>query len=407
MAGLKYFPFHPEKILWTGVSVLACGACAVGGLSLFLWMGSPPLVSFETKNGRPKSEALLSFDFALNQEGAAFPLPHIEGEMTFSFDPPRPDGSLQHPPLFVRLKRGAQSKRVSLPSRIDLQYEKDLSFAQTASSFWVELRALGDHQIEGKVFVSTLSNERMEAGRFVAAAQESPVQEANEFPEGSPFRALAEARWWGHDLFREKYGMGPLSQRVEIGPLSQSQFLELQKENWIAWKEGQWQKIETLSEGKSCPIAHIESFDRKSILFEGWDLEGHIRLSLSHAQASPFKAKAEDLFTSVRIRSEKQISCMLEKQCLILKAGDWVLKGENRWKILRKKEEQEAYLKGKLVGELFFFDRIESKGGQKVIQGNLFSVDRSQVLPIEMAVSGQRKNLHGKEASWSRKGKGK
>ena len=98
---------------------------------------------------------------------------------------------------------------------------------------------------------------------------------------------------------------------------------------------------------------------------------------------------------------------MLEKQCLILRSGDWVFKGESRWKILRKKEEREAYLRGTWIGELFVFDRIEAKNGQKVVQGSLFNPGRSQVVPIEISVNAQRKGSQSKDSPPLRKGKGK
>jgi hypothetical protein len=378
-------------------------------MAIFLWSSAPPpYISLEAGAVRQDGDLPLSFDLDLNQGSSTFPLPKIEGDMTFSFDPPLPDVSLESPPLFVRLKKNAQSKRVALPSRIDLQFENGLVFSNTPSSFWVELRLLEDLQIEGNVFVSTAAEKSIAAGCFAVQPQESPIQLPQEFPDGSPFRVLAEARWWGHDLFKEKYGGGALAERIEVGPMASADLLVLEKGDWISWKEGKWQKIGDLAEGKNRPIARMESSRvDKSIVFEGWDLDGHIRLSLSPGQPIALKAKGEELFSAIRIRSEKQISCMLEKQCLILKAGDWVFKGETRWKVLRKKEEKDAYLNGKLVGELFLFDRIESKGGQKVIQGNLFNPDKSQVVPVEIAVNGQRKNLRSNEPSWLKKGKGK
>ena len=78
---------------------------------------------------------------------------------------------------------------------------------------------------------------------------------------------------------------------------------------------------------------------------------------------------------------------MMEKQCLILRASDWVLKTNGRWKVLRKKEEKEAYLGGKTLGELFLFEKIESKQGQKTVVGYLFNPEKSSMLPIELAPS--------------------
>ena len=408
----NFFPFNPERLLLIGILLIGAGALVAGGFTVFLWRDSPqPALSLESRFAPKREEGPINFSLDLHQNPPSFPLPSIEGEMTFSFDPPRPDGVSQPPPLFVRLKKSGHSKRTTLPGRIDLHYEGDLLFSNSPSPFWLELESRGDHQIEGKIFVSTSFEKKVVAGSFVTAAQESPIQMAHEFPEGSPFRILAEARWWGHDLFREKYGGGALCQRLEVGPLSKVDLIELEEDQWIAWLDGRWKKIASLAEGKGRPIARFSFREGpgqgRAIILEGWDLEGHIRLSLPQAQPLPFKAQGDELFSSVRIRSEKQISCMLEKQCLILRSGDWVFKGESRWKILRKKEEREAYLRGKWIGELFVFDRIEAKNGQKVVQGSLFNPGRSQVVPIEISVNAQRKGSQSKDSPPLRKGKGK
>jgi hypothetical protein len=82
---------------------------------------------------------------------------------------------------------------------------------------------------------------------------------------------------------------------------------------------------------------------------------------------------------------------MLEKQCMVLKTDDWVLKSNGRWRVLRKKEEREAYLKGKLVGEMLVFEQIHAKQGQKMIQARLFNGGRTQSVGFEMAAQSPRK----------------
>lgn len=364
-----------------------------------------PLCFLEKKETSLHGEQPISFSLRLQKDAPSLPLPTIEGEMELSFDPPRPEGALRPASLLIRLAKSAQSKRVALPFRVDLLYAKDLIFASAPSQFWVELRLLGNQQIEGRVFVATAAEEKREVETFVATAQESPIQSAQEFSEGSPFRVLAEAKWWGRDLFREKYGGGALAERLEIVTSASVDFFELENKDWLVWQEGKWQKIQTPQQGKDRPIAHIISREKNGLVLEGWDLEGHVRFSLAPAQPSPLKSRSEELFSSLRIRSEKQISCLLEKQCLILRVGDWAVKRDGRWKVLRRKEEREACLNGAIGGELFVFDRIDVKGGQKVIQGNLFNPERSQVFPLEMTVNVQKRSAQNKQLPWLRKGK--
>ena len=155
---------------------------------------------------------------------------------------------------------------------------------------------------------------------------------------------------------------------------------------WLIWENDQWVQGE-LPDSQHAAIARVVSADQKALVFEGWNLENYVRIALPLAQNAPLKVRGDEMFHSIRIRSERQISCMLEKQCLILRCGDWILKTDGRWKILKKSEEREAYQKGKLAGELFVFEKIDSKQGQKWIQGTLFNADKTQMAVIDMQVN--------------------
>ena len=57
--------------------------------------------------------------------------------------------------------------------------------------------------------------------------------------------------------------------------------------------------------------------------------------------------------------------------------------------ILKQAEEKDAYQKGALGVELFVFEKIDSKQGQKWIQGTFFSADKTQMAAIDMQVNQQ------------------
>ncbi len=371
--------FHPERIVWIG-SLLLTAFCIF--LFLTLWkiekMEPPPLFEKQLIYSNPEP---YTFSLSLDPSSYGFSIPDLQGKMTFSLDPPRPDGSVQHQRLLVRLKQSGESQRVALPCRIDLEHQGDeLHFAKESSLFWIELNSLGDGKMEARVWISSPEGEKMEAGHFLFTGQDCPLQNPQEFPEGSPLRLLAEAKWWGQDLFRGSYES---SERIEL-----SELLELREGDFLVWKEGKWQKSLTLD--RDVPIARIQSVSPKLLVLEGWDQNGHTRIGLGLNSGPPFKMKGEDLFSSIRVRSEKQISCTIEKQCMVLKIGDWVLKTAGRWKILRKKEERDAFLNGKLFGDLFILEQISQKQGQKMIQGRLFNPGRTQVVSIEMQAQGRK-----------------
>jgi hypothetical protein len=403
-----FLPFYPERILWTGAAILGVSLAVSVAFLIFLFESSA--ISICPTNERPKSlgnkDKSLSFSFNLKEVPIAFTLPRVEPEMTFSFDPPRPDRSNRSGNLFVRFKQSAQSKRVTLPCRIDLQFNGSLlafftpdpSKFQTLdqvqgnqeSLFWLELTSVPEEKIEGVVWLEAASGEKIKAETFIISPQASPFQGASEFAEESPFRILGEARWMGHDVFAEKYG-GKQTLRIAMGGQENPQILDLREKEWIIWHDGSWLKG-TLDE-KPEAVARVESVDSKALIFEGWNGETHVRLSLPFSNPSPFKTSVKEVFNSIRVRSEKQISCMMEKQCLILRVGDWVMKNNGRWKVLRKKEEKDAYQSGKIGGELFVFEKIELKQGQKLISGFLFNAEKTQLVPIDLPA----KNLSRKE----------
>ncbi len=371
------------------VSILA----ALGGEIVFLGFLSHRVPVVRSSSSPLRKElvdgnVLPSFQFGLKQLPLSFALPRVESQMLFSFDSPRPDVERRSSELFLHFKQTGQAKKISLPCRIDLQfYEGDkLGFADKESLFWIDLMRIAEGKIQGVVSILNGQKERVETERFILSPTVGPLQLPQEFPENSPFRILGEARFLGHDVFAEKYEGGQ-TLRIAIGAAPNLQILDLKEKGWIVWKDHQWMNG-TLDE-KTAFVARIESVDGKALILEGWANGTHVRFSLPATQMASFKMRGEEVFNLIRIRSEKQISCMMDKQCIILRCGDWVLKTGGRWKILRKKEEKEAYKLGKISGELFVFNRIESKQGQKCIEGLLVNAEKTQSVSVDL-VANQR-----------------
>jgi hypothetical protein len=392
MASRDFLLFHPERISWIGGSVLGAGLLLAVPFLSALWFGGCPIVAAEEKKHTEEKILPLSFSLTEKDFSPSLPLPDVQKEICFSFDPPRPDGMLNRPQLSVRLKKNGVFRRAFLPCRIDLEYrESSLTFSQGKSLFWMEIDPAAGGMIEVKVCVAQENGKGVETGRFFTEPEESPILSAQEIPACSPFRRLAEARWLGMDLFRKEQGQQSLGERIEIGESPSVEFIELKENEWLFCKDGKWEKVACPGEGNGKPIVHIQSNTGKQLVLEGWNNDAHMRFALPSLGNASFKIRGEDLFSSIRVRSEKQISCMLEKQCLVLRAGDWVAKTEGRWKVLRKESEREAYLTGKSVGEIFVFDQIALKQGQKFVQGRLFNTLHCQAAPIEIAAqSGHR-----------------
>lgn len=363
-----------------------------------LSFGSSPVISFDARKQIEERVSPLSLSLIEKDFSPALPVPDVQKEICFSFDPPRPDGMLNRPQLSILLRKNGACKRAFLPCRLDLEYrEGTLSFSDQKSPFWIEIDPAAGGMIEVRVSVTQVLGGRVDTGRFFTEPEEGPILSAQDLPSCSPFKRLAEARWWGVDLFRKEQGQESLGERLEIGDGPSSEFIELKENEWLFYNNGKWEKVACPGEGMGKPIAHIQSNNGKQLVFEGWNSDVHKRFALPSLTNASFKVRGEDLFSSIRVRSEKQISCMLEKQCLVLKTGDWVAKTEGRWKLLRKESERDAFLTGNATGEIFVFDQIVLKQGQKFIQGRLFNSFHSQAALIEIAAQSANRPIPRKE----------
>ena len=386
--------FDIERTCKIGALLLTLGAilCSIFAAVLMNGGSLDGMPRFGTHDMALSPKEPLSIPLDRSEVPISLPMPNIEGDLSISLDPPRPDPSLSPAMAFsVRLKNTGQIRRVTLPVRLDLRYEKGLRFSDEQGPFWVDLQQESANQVTVHVFVAAEQGDPEEMGLFSLTLEQSSIRTSHDFAEGTPFKALAEARLLGKDLFLSQYGGGDVSQRLELG---KGEVISLKEGDLLSWKEGKWGKS-ALPDGLN-PMARVASLDEKTVFFDAWGLDEYVRLSVSSSQALPFKTKGDEFLGSVRIRSEKQISCMMEKQCFVLRVGDWVLKEDNRWKILRRSEEKEAYAQGKIGGELFVFDRIDVKGGQKTVHGHLFHTGRSQMLPVDVAVSTLKKQGKGR-----------
>jgi hypothetical protein len=380
--------FYPERFFWMGASLLGVSSLLSGGVLIYLGFYPPSAPLIEMHKEKVKAPlAPLSFELGLKEPRFELVLPNLEAEFSVSMIPPRPDNKAGVCSLNVRLNKVGAVRKVTLPARVGLCYsnEGDLMFASQESLFWLELSISENQRLEAQIHVEGL--ERPETRNCYLSLKENPLCSSRDLPPFSPFQSLAEGKWWGRDLFCQKVkGGGACNERIEIGNLSSIEVLSFKKGEWIAYEEGKWKKIAQLEQAKGLSLAHIVSVQEGGVILEGWDEKGYYRFLVSQMPSSSFKVRPEELFTSVRIRSERQISCMLEKQRMILRVGDWVLKGEGRWTVVRSKEDRQALEEGKLVGEIFVFDRIETKQGQKIVQGHLFNLSRSQEVPVILPV---------------------
>ncbi len=384
--------FDIDKTLKTAMMILfAMMVFSSAIIGMFIAGKKVPLAQFGSPISALQKVEALEIPFHLQKTSVPISIPRLEESFSFSCERARPESGNDCSSFLVRLKKTNQYRRLKLPAKVGLKFDKELQFSDDDRAFWADIQKDGAEIIAQFLISRSGEPEEIKTYRFVA--EEANLRSANEFPEGSPLRFLAESKVLGKDLFLKMYKESSANQRIEIS----NQTIPIKEGDFLSWQEEKWQKVPSLCETQNFPLAKVTHIDEKNIIFDAWGLDGYSRISVSSMLQIPFKTKSEEFLSSVRIRSEKQISCMLDKQCFVLRVGDWVLKEENRWKILRKNEEKNAYLQGKLEGELFVFDRIDLKSGQKNIQGNLVNVARSQMIPVNVVAQCQKKVISARE----------
>ena len=374
------------------ISLYGMYALLVGAIPGIYLCSEPPIDAIPPavmRNISKNESTFTDFSIPLTAFSTVLSEKSESNQIAFSTDLPRPTHQIQAhedgASALIRLSQSRQSKRVSLPTRVQLEFNQNgaLQFSNHSDKFWLECKYLSNGQIGSALYLNTPDGQTLCKGTWTCELQPTPMMTLEEIPMASPFRSLAESKWWGLDLFAQEFGKGPETQKLEIGSGNSTYILELGQDQWIVFRDNKWQTVDQIDSKE--PIARITVQNGSVIEMEGWENASHLRFKISPALSAPLKTKGDELFSQLRIRSEKQVSCVIDKQCLILRVGDWVLKANNRWKILRKQEEREAFLAGNMVGELFVLDRIDSKGATKSITGQLYSAKRSHAICIEFS----------------------
>lgn len=371
-----FFTHYPSRLLRVG-ALLFLGFLLSSSL-LFYWF-SQERVRFKSLPELKKEERIKipSLQKEVSKKHLV-EIPRIKDELIISLTPSLPTGEGRNPTALVQLKNGAETRIVALPGYFGLSFNDFgiLQFSEQEGSFWAEIAQKDRNCFEGKVVI--LSEDGESSSFFLKEADQPPLQRMEQVPQGSALHFLAEAHWRGPDLLAQTVLQKEI-QKIELGTNS---VINLSRDDFMTFKEGSWVKT---SETGQLPLIRIRSSFTTSLEWDSWDEEGvYRRLAMPLQSLQAVLPKTEDLLSSWRIRSEKQISCMIEKQSFLLRAGDWVLKEQGRWRVVRSQDEKEKLLSGQKVGDLLILEKIDSK--QRSVKGRIFSANHLQAVPFDFPV---------------------
>ncbi|HEX2580105.1 MAG TPA: hypothetical protein VHK67_06875 [Rhabdochlamydiaceae bacterium] len=215
---------------------------------------------------------------------------------------------------------------------------------------------------------------------------------ASSLDEETYVQVLKKGKMWAPDLFLHQWGGDEYrdlsaKQKVEID--NKVYFLSVGDLLW--WDQCEWKVGKAVLQ--DAPLAKFVSSSGQGMHFEVWNPTGYISSSIEIAlQSSKPPQKAEEAITSVRPRSNSEITCQLGKRRVIVKEGDWWLKTDRRWRSLKTAEDLEAFLLHDIQGELFIFEKVENMKGKTILKGRCFDKMRTESLPISLVVNTEKKS---------------
>lgn len=353
---------------WTEIVAFMLSILIVFCAILIKWPKKLDLHPIRTANIQTAQE--ISFAWPLKNWS---PLPQsaqIREQLLFSIAPPRPDRLEPAPSFLLHFLRAGIAQPIQLPAKIGLIWndEGTLSLGSPHSLFWLEVT-----DSQATLCIQSPQNGTVLRESWLIEPTSAPLQSS--LTEKSCFRSLAEIKWVP-DAVLEHFNENPLAYRTETFGVT--------ADGWLVHRNGSWEPLTALEYSEGRPIAHLISHSSGNLEIEGWEGDHYVRFPAQLGNMPSLRLRSEDFISQLRIRSDTQASCTLDKQCLVLHVGDWVIKRDQRWTIIRSPQEKQKILNETLPGDLFCLEEIEA--GRSSIKGHYFATNRMQSIPIERTV---------------------
>ncbi len=212
-----------------------------------------------------------------------------------------------------------------------------------------------------------------------------------DFPKA--FDLLLQAKFYSSDVLN-----APNSARSECRLFikEQKQPLYLHEKTQLVFKNDSWRPKNEEGLFEAC----VQSLKEQEIVLILFDkLQGLSKtVVVPYAQESNLSFSLEGLVSDLKIRGQEVVVCKLGKQNCLLKKGDWLIKNQSYWKLIKSSQDLERYVNFELPGELFVFEGLEKKQNQLVFKGCVFSKLRTISYPIEIPVNFQMSLVEKKES---------
>ncbi len=317
----------------------------------------------------------------------------LKDEIEISIIEKRPDSNLKKEKFEVKFKKNPKVLKLQEDEKFYVAVDKNgnFVFSDTKTPLVIFFKAIDKKNV--KVIIETdlmdfIKDQKNKTDFFILTPNDFIFTQDIEKKE--ELKLLASSKWFSKDellQFYDKKSHLKDSQRLEIN----GKIIHLNVQDILIFKDGFWQKIDTLENTQNYTIAKIKSIDNKILEMEAWDENGNKYIfALPSMPKQGFSIRTDQFISSVRKRTLTHLSCQIEKQRVILKEKDILIKKEGRWRILKKDIDLDEIRNE----ELFYFDKIENKNNKNFFIGYLFNPMRTSYQKIEtpiMSIASQKK----------------
>ena len=324
-------------------------------------------------------EKMIEGPFSLQEENEAFPLPGLRDEFVYLGPSERPDSK---DALILGVQSSKKQVIIDEMHKIYLDYDREgLKFSKTETPLSVVASRNGNELR----LVTSLNLPEMQvsaAWDYKKAVWSHPLKDQELLQAVS---CLRQSIIWTPDQLIQLYGgvsYNDKKNKMRIKLSDKMHFISLG--DFFVWADNQWKIPE--GDTKNQCLSRVVKTTSDCVKFNVWSPQGLDKqvVAFHVSKEGSLNVKIDEMFTRIRKRTKRSVSCFIDQKSRLLRQGDWLERRKSGWKTLASIEELDTCLRGESEGELLVFDGVEKLGDKWVFLGHLFDSKHINVQQIQL-----------------------
>jgi hypothetical protein len=271
-------------------------------------------------------------------------------------------------------------------------------FSDKKTELFIKPTKIDDKNVNVDVSLNIFSEKKqsIKTKSFKMFCVENVENSLNIIKKSPAFSTLLNAKAIGPDLLKQKLSRNEKTavQRLEV---KGDKALYVKERDLLHYKNGRWQFLKE-SDTDKYPAAMVKSITDHSIELEGWEDTKHYQFQIFPTSSTNIRRSAKDMLSSIRLCTRKKISFLAGNQHLMLREGDFLVRKNGKWRILKKPNIEKFESYGVDSDDFFVFEKLETNHDEKIVKGFIFNHLRNKVenVSIPITFSTKKKNKRSK-----------